>query len=55
MVGHRDRNRAHASSKKMYQMGEMGEAALENGWPFFTSQRCDEVAEKNCVKKVRNG
>jgi hypothetical protein len=33
--------------KKMFQMGEMGEVALENGWAFFTSQRCDEVAEKS--------
>jgi hypothetical protein len=32
-------------------MGEMGEAALENGWPFFTSPRCDEVAEKNVCEK----
>jgi hypothetical protein len=36
-------------------MGEMGEVALENGWAFFTSQRCDEVAEKSVWKKWEMG
>ena len=35
---------------EMFEMGEMGEAALENGWPPFTSQRRDELAENKCVK-----
>jgi hypothetical protein len=40
--------------KKMFQMGEMGEDALENGWPFFTSQGVMSWVEKVC-EKVRNG
>ena len=34
----------------MFQMGEMGEAALENRWQFLMQQRCNEVAKKVCEK-----
>jgi len=35
---------------RRFEMFEMGEVALENGWPPFTSQRRDELAENKCVK-----
>ena len=35
---------------RRFEMFEMGEAALENGWPPFTSQRRDELAKNKCVK-----